>query len=99
MPNKLESISERFSKAREEYFTRSAMVLEHASLAQAELISLTTDTMTRGYLGILNGTTGAIMQGCVGFLEGLSRAYDYDQSPMKTAQKKSSRRGGGKKKS
>ena len=93
MPTKLETISERFSKAREEYFLRSAVVLENASRAQAELISLTTDTMTRGYLGILNGTTGAIMQGCVGFLDGLSRAYEYDRFPKTIAKRK-----GGKKK-
>jgi hypothetical protein len=92
MATKPETISERFSKAREEYFRRSALILEHASQAQAELLCLTTDTMTRGYLGILNGTTGAIMQGCVGFLDGLSRAYDYangyDRLPRKTAKRK-----------
>ena len=88
MPAKLETISERLSKAREEYFLRTALALEHASLAQAELISLTTDTMTRGYLGILNGTTGALVQGCVGFLDGLSRAYDYDRVPKETARGK-----------
>ena len=88
MAAKLEMISERLSKAREEYFLRTALALERASLAQAELISLTTDTMTRGYLGILNGTTSAIVQGCVGFLDGLSRAYDYDLVPKKTARRK-----------
>ena len=92
MPTKYEKgyekAIERILKAREQYFLRTAIVLEHASLAQAELISLTTDTMTRGYLGIMNGTTGAIMQGCAGFLDGLTRAYDYDRAPKKAAKKK-----------
>jgi hypothetical protein len=86
----------RILKAREQYFFRTAVALEHASQAQSELISLTTDTMTRGYFGILNGTTSAITQTYAGFLDGFSRAWD--RVPKKAAEKKSSGKGRGGKK-
>jgi hypothetical protein len=86
MPEKYEKAIERLVKAREKFFLETAVALEHTTLAQAQLIYTTTDAMTRGYFGILNGTTGAIMQSYAGFLDGFSRAWD--RVPDKTAKKK-----------
>ena len=90
MPDKYEKAYERaierLLKAREQFFLETSLALEHASMAQARLIYTMTDTMTRGYFGILNGTTGAIMQSYAGFLDGFSRAWE--RMPTKTAKRK-----------
>jgi hypothetical protein len=91
-----EKAIERIRKAREQFFLETSVTLELISMAQARLMYTMTDTMTRGYFGILNGTTGAIMDSYAGFLDGFSRAWD--RMPDKTTQQKSSRRPRGKRK-
>ena len=98
MPNDYESDSrkaiERLKKAREQYFLEMAVALEHARMAQAQFAYTTTDAMTRGYFGILNGATGAILQSYAGFIEGFSRAWELMPSKPKPARpKRAARRG------
>ena len=99
MPDKYEKASEkaieRFWKAQEQIFTETSETVSRAIKAQADLVYKATDVMTRGYLGVLNGTSGAMMYAYCGFLEGYSRAWE--KGPNKTNKKKSSGKRAGKK--
>jgi hypothetical protein len=81
-----EKAIERLREAREQFFLETSLTLDLLSIAQARLAYTMTDTMTRGYFGVLNGTTGAIFQSYAGFLEGFSRAWD--RRPHKADEKK-----------
>lgn len=96
MARKFEEAIERLRKAQEQIILDTTETLGRATRAQAELVSQATDMMTRGYVGIINGTTGAIMQSYAGFLDGFSRALE--RMPNKTAKKTRHRKTGGKRK-
>ena len=84
-----EKAIERIKEAREQFFLETSVTLDLLSIAQARLMYTMTDTMTRGYLGVLNGTTGAIFESYAGFLEGFSRAWDRTPHKKKSKRKKS----------
>jgi alkyl sulfatase BDS1-like metallo-beta-lactamase superfamily hydrolase len=96
MARKFEEAIERLRKAQEQILVETTETLGRAIKAQAEFVFQATDLMTRGYVGVINGTTGAIMQSYAGFLDGFSRALE--RVPNKTAKKARHRKTGGKRK-
>ena len=94
MANKFEDAIERLRKAQEQVILETTEALGRATRAQAELVCQVTDMMTRGYVGVLNGTAGAMIQGYAGFLDGFSRALE--RAPKKSDKKKRTRKTAGK---
>lgn len=78
----MSDMSERYGKAVENLTQEVEQVcretteaLDRATKAQAEVACKVTEMMTRGYRGVVNGTVGAMVHACVGFLDGFSRAW------------------------
>ena len=95
MPDQSEKVVERLREDLENILSETTEALDRLTKTQIELVCQATDMMTRGYVGVLSGTTGAIMLSYAGFLRGFSRAWD--RTPTKTAKKKPSSKARGKK--